>query len=101
MSGTTFENKAVDVICQHTVDGKMIPLKIRMKDEDGEYQTYSIKEYRDFSEKGSFQIPEGLIVTSTIYPYELTILCFGSLRKIRVYYNCSSCVWYLSPGQKG
>ena len=97
MSGISFENKAVDVICQHTKEGKLIPLKIRLTDEDGEYQTYNVKEYKDYSQKGAYRIPEGLMATNTIYPYELKILCFGTLRRIRVFYNCSSCVWYLAP----
>lgn len=32
-----------DVICQHKIDGSIIPLKIRITDEDGEYQVYNIK----------------------------------------------------------
>ena len=36
-----------DVICQHKTDGTIIPLKIRITDEDGEYQVYNIKSYKD------------------------------------------------------
>ena len=38
--------RKADVICQHTIDARIIPLKIRIQDEDGEMQTYSVKGYR-------------------------------------------------------
>ena len=34
-----------DVICQPSRDGKITPMKIRVIDEDGEYQEYKIKGY--------------------------------------------------------
>ncbi|MBR1508952.1 MAG: hypothetical protein IJ619_13220 [Eubacterium sp.] len=30
----------VDVICQHNKDGSMIPMRVRLTDEDGAVQTY-------------------------------------------------------------
>ena len=39
------ELKPIDVICQHSRDGKITPMKIRVIDEDGEYQEYKIKGY--------------------------------------------------------
>lgn len=41
---------AIDFICQYTMEGKIIPLRIRLRDEDGELQEYTIKGYRDTSE---------------------------------------------------
>ena len=32
------DNNKIDVMCTHTMDGKIIPMKIRLKDEDGMYQ---------------------------------------------------------------
>lgn len=43
-------NTKIDFICQHTMDGKIIPLRIRLRDEDGELQEYTIKGYRETSE---------------------------------------------------
>lgn len=40
----------VDLICQHTMEGNIIPLKIRLRDEDGELQEFAVKGYRDKSE---------------------------------------------------
>jgi len=39
-----------DVICQHKTDGTIIPLKIRIADEDGEYQIFNIKSYKVLSD---------------------------------------------------
>ena len=44
--------KKIDFICQHTMEGKIIPLRIRLRDEDGELQEYTIKGYRETSEFG-------------------------------------------------
>ena len=32
------DNNKIDVMCTHTMDSKIIPMKIRLKDEDGMYQ---------------------------------------------------------------
>lgn len=45
------ENK-IDFICQHKMDGDTIPLRIRLRDEDGELQEYTVKGYRDTSQFG-------------------------------------------------
>ena len=39
------ELKPIDVIYQPSRDGKITPMKIRVIDEDGEYQEYKIKGY--------------------------------------------------------
>lgn len=39
-----------DVICQHKTDGTIIPLKIRIAGEDGEYQIFKIKSYKVLSD---------------------------------------------------
>lgn len=46
------EKNRIDLICQHTMDGKIIPMRIRLRDEDGELQEFTVKGYRDISEFG-------------------------------------------------
>ena len=46
MSAHFVYQKSLDVICQFKKDGTIIPLKIRLQDEDGEYQSYMVKSYR-------------------------------------------------------
>ena len=36
-----------DVICLHTKDGKVEPIRIRITDEDGQSQAFTIKEFND------------------------------------------------------
>ena len=38
--------QSVDVICQHCRDGTIIPMRVRLKDEEGMLQSYTIKGYR-------------------------------------------------------
>ena len=59
----------IDFICQHTMDGGIIPLKIRLRDEDNELQEYMVKGYRDTSEHSmkSFEIKIVVFVTKLWY----------------------------------
>lgn len=42
MGNVMGQNQFVDVICQHKTDGTIIPLRIRVKDEDGIYQEFNL-----------------------------------------------------------
>lgn len=91
-----FKNKAVDVICQHTREGNIIPLKIRVQDEEGEFQNYVVKGYKDLSHKGSYTMPNGVGVTSTIFPFECKIVVFERERIVHLYYNSLDHIWCMS-----
>ena len=91
------ELSAVDVICQHTRDGVMYPIKIRVADEDGEYQTYMIKSFRDLSHQGTREMPDGVFVTNRTMVYECDIIVFGKQRMIRLYYEPNGTVWKMTP----
>ena len=56
----------VDVICQHSRDGKITPMKIRIIDEDGVFQEYKIKGYRDLTGHGARTLPDGVYVNSFV-----------------------------------
>ena len=47
---TTF----VDVICKHSYDGEIIPLCIRIKDDEREYHSFKIKSYKSLFHLGSY-----------------------------------------------
>ena len=55
--------KKAEVISQHTLDGKLIPIKFRLYDEDGELQTFSIKEYKNLNAVGNYTMPNEVVVT--------------------------------------
>ncbi|MBO7334679.1 MAG: hypothetical protein J6S95_05040 [Lachnospiraceae bacterium] len=91
-----FKYKAIDVICQHTKEGNIIPLKIRIKDEEGEYQAFLVRAYKDLSKRGKFTLPNGIIATNDILPFACKIAVFGRERVINIYYNRNDNIWRLS-----
>ena len=90
------ELKTVDVICQHSRDGTVCPMRVRVVDEDGEFQTYSIKNYRDVSHQGTRELPDGVYVTDRTLVYECHITVFGRQKMIRLYYEPSGTVWKMT-----
>ena len=91
-------NKSIDMICQHKADGTIIPMKIRMLDEDGAYQEYKIRAYKDLTYRGNvFEMPDvGKVHSQGIYPFECKIECFGQVRVIKLFYNSYDHTWKLS-----
>lgn len=99
MGTTPYEtlHQRIDMICQHKADGTIIPLKIRLQDEDGAYQEYKVKAYRDLSphKANTFNLPDVGPVSKTIYPFDCKIECFGHLKTIRLFYNSYEHVWFM------
>ncbi len=87
--------KRVDVICEHTVDGEVIPLKMRVKDDNGEYQTYRIDAYKDKSGNGSYTTRDGIYITNETNYFECNIGVLGRVRIIRLYYKPGEGIWRL------
>lgn len=86
----------IDVICQHSRDGTIIPMRIRVKDEDGANQEYTIKGYRDVTEEGAREMPDGVYVTGETAVFECNILSFGMKRVVRLYYKPMDKVWIMT-----
>ena len=84
-----------DVICQHKTDGTIIPLKIRITDEDGEYQVYNIKSYKDVSNRTAYTMPNGTSVTPAnhLWKFECKISVFNTLKRIQLFYNANENSW--------
>lgn len=87
------KNNSIDVICQHTRDGNIIPMRIRLVDEDGEYQTYSIKAYKDITNHGSYTMPNGVPSTSHTWTFDCKIQVFNQIKMIRIFYNTYENKW--------
>ncbi len=85
----------VDVICQHTKDGDIIPMRVRVTDEDGIYQAYSIKQYRIVSKDGAYTTPDGIFVCNKTMVFECKITVFGQAKSIRLYYEIEKGTWKL------
>ena len=91
-------NKNIDMICQHKADGTIIPIKLRMLDDDGAYQEYKVRAYKDLTYKGNvFELPDaGKVHSQGIYPFEVKIESFGNLRTIKLFYNSYEHTWKLA-----
>ena len=83
----------VDAICLHSKEGDIVPLRIRMADEDGLYQAYSIKEYRDLSHQGTREMPDGMYVSDNTLVFECKIIVFGHEKRVRLYNNPPNPEW--------
>ena len=86
----------VDVICQHTCKGDIIPLRIRVMDEDGEYHIYNIKSYKDLSNRGTYTTCDGIFVTNHIHVFECKIIIFGNTKTVRLYYDMQRSIWKMN-----
>ena len=87
------KRESIDVICQHSKDGTVIPLKIRIQDDDGEYQAYAIQGFREQERRGGITTKDGVYISSHVTVYECQITTFGYKRQIRLYYNEQSGIW--------
>ena len=86
---------AVDVICQHSRNGEVIPLRLRVCDEEGELHAYTIKAYRDLTGRGAYTTQDGIYVTDHMLVFECRIPVFGRLRTVRLYYDQVRNLWAL------
>lgn len=86
-------SQRVDVICQHSCDGSIIPMRVRVKDDDGVYQVYRIKAYKDTGKNGSYTLPNGIPATSHTWQFECKIVVFSVEKRIRLFYNAYENFW--------
>ena len=76
------EKKQVDVICQHTKEGRIIPIKIRVSDEDGELQTYHVRQFRERSIGGEkYRMPNEVWTSNYLRRFECKIIIFPWKRR--------------------
>lgn len=87
--------KVADVICQHTSDSRIIPLKIRLTDEDGEMQTYTVKGYRVLNTQGTVIMPNKVSVSSHIRYFECKLNVWGKEKVVGLTYNFFENLWYV------
>lgn len=89
--------RPIDLICCHANNGGVTPLRIRVKDEDGQYQAYAIKEYRELSHQGARIMPDGVYVSDNTLIFECKIMVFGKEKKVRIYSNNPYLSWVMTP----
>lgn len=86
-------NQRVDVICQHSRDGRIIPLRVRIRDEDGEFHVYAIKGYKELAKQEDFKLPNGVPATAHTWQFECKIAVFAAEKRIRLFYNAYDNTW--------
>lgn len=93
MRAMEHNERAADVICQHRRDGSVIPLKIRIMDDDGEYQTYLVRAYKDLTHPGEYKLPNGVNVYGRFHKFECKIIVFGVEKRLQLLYNTATGIW--------
>ena len=88
--------KPVDVISECTADGEIVPLKLRVKDDNGEYQSYRIDSYKNMTGTGTYDTQDGVYVNDQSVYFRCNITVFGKKRTVTLYYWQSEGVWRLA-----
>lgn len=88
------KDNRIDVICAHTKDGRVIPMKLRVVDEDGETQSFVVQEYRELTYNSSpnpgYNVP---IFGNHIVSYECKINVLGTARWLKIAYHSKEMIW--------
>ncbi len=88
--------RPVDVICQFSSDGSIIPMRLRLVDEAGEYQTLNIKGFRDLSFGGARQMPDGVFISDKFRAFECNVVAFGRQRTLYLYFDTVHNIWKMN-----
>ena len=86
----------VDVIAEHKADGTIIPMRFRILNEDGVYESYTIKGYREIFRNDAYTTPDGLYVSKQVRVFECRVIVLGNYRTVRLYFNISNLNWRLA-----
>ena len=86
----------VDVICLHLKDGNMVPMRIRVEDDEGVKHVYSIKSYKELSGNGTYTTSDGVFVTDESVFFECRIEINSKMRGIRLYFRKKQNNWFMT-----
>ncbi|MCR4695501.1 MAG: hypothetical protein K5773_09335 [Pseudobutyrivibrio sp.] len=83
MSAIVRNEEPIEVICQFKQDGTIIPRKMRVSDEDGLYQEYTVRGYRRMNPKYT-----GMAC------FACKIVAFHQEKVVNIAYNYNTNVWF-------
>lgn len=86
----------VDVICEHKSDVSIIPMRFRIINEDGVYEAYTIKGYRQLYQKEAHTTPDGIYVYNKDLVFECKVLILDMYRTVRLYFNKDKISWKIA-----
>ena len=82
-----------DIIAEFTRDGDIIPLRIRVEDDDGELHPYTVKGYKPIYSGETYLTPEGIYVTNQILSFECSIIVFDQTKYVKLYFDTTKSEW--------
>lgn len=85
----------VDVIAEFKSDGTIIPMRFRTMNEDGEYETFTIKAVKQKPTKGTHTTEDGLYVSASDLIFECMIITLNTQRFVRLYFIKAQGSWRL------
>ncbi len=96
MGAIHYKEKLADVYCVHQTDGSIIPIKIRIEDEDGQRQSYLVRGYRQVDFDGNSVLPSGMDVGSNSnLNFECKIVVFDTEKIIKLLYRKYDGKWLI------
>lgn len=93
MSSVKENNQFIDVICQYTKSGNIIPMRLRLQDADGFYHEFNVKGYKELSQPGKYQTPYGTIAHSSTWTFQCHIQVFDKLKTVELFFNSNDNLW--------
>ena len=93
-----YKRKPVDVILQNNIDGSIIPLKLRIRGEDGEQYECKVIGYIDLSGQGARTFADGVYVSNRNLVYKCKLLVEDKERIVNLYHIPSISAWFITTG---
>ena len=70
-------------------------MRFRIMNEDGEYQSCTLKAYKQLPQKGTYTTEDGLYVCNDDVLFKCKVIILDTERIVRLYFNKSQCKWKL------
>lgn len=93
MKGIGENNQFIDVICQYTKTGNIIPMRLRVQDSDGIYHEYNVKGYKELSSAGECKTPYGTTSHTSIWRFSCRIQVFDKYKYVELFFNGKDNLW--------
>lgn len=85
----------VDVIAEFKSDGTIIPMRFRMMNEDGEYEAFTIKAYKQMPKKGTYTTEDGVYICNEDLVFQCKVIVLNIERIVRLYFFKQKNSWIL------
>ncbi len=85
----------VDVIAEFKHDGSIIPMRLRIMNEDGEYEAFTIKAYKEVQNNGTHTTEDGIFICSDDIVFHCKIVTQNTEKVVRLYFHPKNNSWVL------